>query len=121
MVVVAPAVGGVQAADGTQIPAQFMIDGGPSVLFDAWPLVVSEAGAERLATRVTALDFVSAAFNHCKVIAHTAEAAPLLVRAGLDPAADEGMIRLDGAAGAAAFVAACRRIRIWGREPAIWG
>lgn len=84
-------------------------------------LVLSETCAERLATRAPALDFVSAAFHHCKVIAHTAGAKPLPVRAGLDPAADEGMIRLDGTAAVAAFVAACRRIRIWGREPAIWG
>ncbi|RUY97659.1 catalase, partial [Mesorhizobium sp. M7A.F.Ca.CA.001.12.2.1] len=42
MEVVAPKVGGVEAADGTHIEARHMIDGGPSVLFDAVVLLLSE-------------------------------------------------------------------------------
>ncbi|RUZ82519.1 catalase, partial [Mesorhizobium sp. M7A.F.Ca.CA.001.14.1.1] len=41
MEVVAPKVGGVEAADGTHIEARHMIDGGPSVLFDAVVLLLS--------------------------------------------------------------------------------
>ena len=36
MVVIAPKVGGVDAADGSGIEGRHMIDGGPSVLFDPW-------------------------------------------------------------------------------------
>ncbi|RUZ05853.1 catalase, partial [Mesorhizobium sp. M7A.F.Ca.CA.002.15.1.1] len=50
MEVVAPKVGGVEAADGTHIEARHMIDGGPSVLFDAVVLLLSEAGAGPLGT-----------------------------------------------------------------------
>ena len=43
--IVAPRVGGVEAADGTLIPAKQMIDGGPSVLYDAVAIIVSPEGA----------------------------------------------------------------------------
>ena len=36
MDVIAPKVGGVEAADGTWIPAKYMIDGGPSVCSTRW-------------------------------------------------------------------------------------
>ncbi len=46
---IAPKVGGVKASDGTWIEAQQMIDGGPSVLYDAVAVLPSEAGDRRLA------------------------------------------------------------------------
>ena len=46
-----------------------MIDGGPSVLFDAVALILSEEGAERLTGEAAARDFVADAFAHCKFIA----------------------------------------------------
>ena len=42
MEIIAPKVGGVTAQDGSHIPAHHMIDGGPSVLFDAVALLLSE-------------------------------------------------------------------------------
>ena len=48
MEVIALKVGGVEAADGSWIEAKHMIDGGPSVLFDAVALILSEEGAEHL-------------------------------------------------------------------------
>ncbi|WP_027164030.1 catalase [Mesorhizobium sp. WSM1293] len=119
MEVVAPKVGGVEAADGTHIEARHMIDGGPSVLFDAVVLLLSEAGAELLVTEAAAKDFVSDAFAHCKFIGFTSGAEPLLIKAGVAPDADEGLRRLDSAASVAAFVQSCRKLRLWAREAAV--
>ncbi|TPN15240.1 catalase [Mesorhizobium sp. B2-1-3] len=119
MEVIAPKVGGVEAADGTHIEARHMIDGGPSVLFDAVVLLLSEPGAELLVKEAAAKDFVSDAFAHCKFIGFTEGAAPLLAKAGVAADADEGLMRLDSAASANTFVQACRKLRLWAREAAV--
>lgn len=116
---VAPKVGGVVTADGTHLPAQYMIDGGPSVLFDAVALVLSEEGAQRLAKEATARDFVADAFAHCKFIAFTPEAAPLFEKAGVAPDADEGLINLADSASISTFIESCRKLRLWAREAAV--
>ncbi|MFG1397984.1 catalase [Roseixanthobacter pseudopolyaromaticivorans] len=116
---IAPKVGGVETADGTMIPAKHMIDGGPSVLFDAVVLLLSEEGAERLTREAAARDFVADAFAHCKFIGFTASAAPLLAKAGVARDADEGLIPLDGAASMAKFIESCRTLRLWARETAV--
>ncbi|RUU31501.1 catalase [Mesorhizobium sp. M6A.T.Ce.TU.016.01.1.1] len=119
MEVVAAKVGGVSAADGTQIEARHMIDGGPSVLFDAVVLMLSEPGAELLAMEAAAKDFVSDAFAHCKFIGFTSGAEALLAKAGVDADADEGLIRLESNKTAEKFVQACRKLRLWAREAAV--
>ncbi|MQT14860.1 catalase [Segnochrobactrum spirostomi] len=119
MEVVAPKVGGAEAADGTKIPAKHMIDGAPSVLFDAVALVVSEEGAERLTGEAAARDFVADAFAHCKFIAFSAAALPLLAKAGVEADADEGLIDLEDGASAGTFVERCRALRLWAREFAV--
>jgi catalase len=116
---IAPKVGGVVTADGSHLPAQYMIDGGPSVLFDAVALVLSAEGAQMLAKEATARDFVADAFAHCKFIAFTAEAIPLFEKAGVAPDADEGLIALEGPASVSAFLANCRKLRLWAREAAV--
>ena len=63
---VAPMVGGVKASDGTWIAADEKIDGGPSVVFDAVAVLLSDAGAQLLTDEATARDFVADAFSHCK-------------------------------------------------------
>ncbi|MEK1927985.1 MAG: catalase [Rhizobium giardinii] len=119
MEVVAPKVGGVEAADGSWVEARHMIDGGPSVLFDAVALILTEEGAERLTGEAAARDFVADAFAHCKFIGFTSGAAPLLQKAGVDPEADEGLIGLDNPKGIASFIQSCRRLRLWSREMAV--
>jgi catalase len=42
--IIAPKVGGVTADDGSWVQAHHMIDGGPSVLFDAIVLLTSHPG-----------------------------------------------------------------------------
>ncbi|MFT2215583.1 catalase [Rhizobium giardinii] len=119
MEVVAPKVGGVEAADGSWVEARHMIDGGPSVLFDAVALILTEEGAERLTGEAAARDFVADAFAHCKFIGFTAGAAPLLQKAGVDPEADEGLIGLDNPKAIASFIQSCRGLRLWSREMAV--
>ncbi|HEY0234619.1 MAG TPA: catalase [Afipia sp.] len=119
MEVIAPQVGGFEASNGDWMAAHHMIDGGPSVLFDAVALVLSEEAANLLIGEAAARDFVADAFSHCKFIGFTAGALPLLAKAGVEPDMDEGLIPLDHAKAAADFVASCRMLRVWAREDAV--
>jgi len=113
--IVAPAVGGVEAADGSWIDAIQKIDGGPSVLYDAVAILASEAGGVVLAADPAARDILSDAFAHCKFIAYSPGALPLFRKAGIDEP-DEGCFQVSAASGAAAFIAQCRALRLWKRE-----
>lgn len=119
MDVVAPKVGGVEAGDSSWIAARHMIDGGPSVLFDAVALLLTEEGAERLTGETAACDFVADAFAHCKFIGFAPAAAPLIRKAGIEPDVDEGMIPLTDAKSVDAFIQACRKLRLWTREASV--
>jgi catalase len=119
MEIVAPKVGGAEASDGSLVAAKHMIDGGPSVLFDAVVLMVSEEGAALLSREAAARDFVADAFAHCKFIGFVAEAAPLLAKAGIAPDEDEGLLPLKSAASLTEFVESCRKLRLWAREQAV--
>jgi catalase len=119
MEVIALKVGGVEAEDGTRIVAQHMIDGGPSVLFDAVALLLTEEGAELLTREAAARDFVADAFAHCKFIGFTPGAVPLLTKAGVDPTADEGMIPLTEEDAIDTYLEACRKLRLWARESGV--
>jgi catalase len=116
--IVAPAVGGVDASDGTRVRADQQVDGAPSVLYDAVAILASPGGARSLAARPPARDFVTDAVAHCKFIGYTSGAAVLFEAAGLpmDPAdEDEGFISLSEQP-AAVFIARCRQLRFWHRE-----
>ncbi|MEY4952981.1 MAG: hypothetical protein RL299_1405, partial [Pseudomonadota bacterium] len=112
--VIAPKIGGVTLSDRKKVPAQQKIDGGPSVLYDAVVLLVSDAGAALLAKDKPAKDFINDAFAHCKFIAHNAPAAALLKAAGVQP--DDGFVALKAAKDADTFIKACRDLRFWDRE-----
>ncbi len=114
--VVAPKIGGVTLADGTKVAARHKIDGGPSVLFDAVAIIVSEEGAAELAADAAAKDFVSDAFAHCKFIGMTAEAAAIFAAVGLADDLDDACMLLEKASDAAPFVEAARALRFWRRE-----
>ena len=98
--------GEAQAVDG-------QLAGSPSVIFDAVALVLSEAGAKMLAREAAAVDFVHDAFGHLKAIAYTAEAQPLLKKAGVET--DPGVIALAGD-DFDGFLAQAKT-RQWAREP----
>jgi len=116
---VAPTVGGFEASSGDWMEADHMIDGGPSVLFDAVALVLSEEAADRLTREAAARDFVADAFAHCKFIGFSVGAMPLLAKVGIEPDMDEGLISLDNEKGASEFVTSCRKLRLWARENAV--
>jgi catalase len=118
--VIAPMVGGVEAADGTWIDADEKIDGGPSVVFDAVALLVSDAGAEFLVNESTVRDFVADAFAHLKFIAYVDAALPLMRKAGIDEGdIDEGCVEISSPETAASFVKICRKLRYWDRAAAV--
>lgn len=114
--VIAPRIAGVTLSDGTSVAAKQKIDGGPSVLFDAVAVVVSQEGAALLAGDAAAKDFVTDAFAHCKFIGFSAEAQAIFAKAGIAEDLDEACKPLGNAKDAAGFVEACRALRYWPRE-----
>ena len=112
---IAPAVGGVTHDDGSILPAQQMVGGGPSVLYDAVAVVTGPEGAATLAALPAAKDFVADAHDHGKFIGHTPDAAPLFAAAGLDPSGDAGYHTLGSKATVHTFLEACRDLRFWDR------
>jgi catalase len=116
---VAPKIAGITLSDGTEVAAKQKIDGGPSVLFDAVAILTSEEGVQLLMKDAPSQDFVRDAFAHCKYIAFTSEAKPLLEKCGLtDNNRDEGCIELTPT-NAAGFVKACGNLRVWDREATV--
>jgi catalase len=118
--IIAPKVGGAEASDGSWIEADQMIDGGPSVLYDAVALLPAADAIDDLVQESTARDFVADAFAHCKFIGYVAAAVPLLEKAGIGEAdLDEGCIVLQSAKAASGFIAGLGRLRVWDREPRV--
>jgi catalase len=117
--IIAPKVGGVTASDGQWIEAQQMIDGGPSVLYDAVVLLPSADAIEDVVQEATARDFVADAFAHCKFIGYGDAAMPLLEKAGVAESIDEGVISIESEKDAETFIAKLGKLRIWAREPLV--
>ncbi|WP_276121851.1 catalase [Pararhizobium qamdonense] len=117
--VIAPKIGGAVMSDGSRVEAHQMIDGGPSVLYDAVALVVSAAGVADLCKEASAKDFVDDAFTHCKYIAYVAEAMPLLEKVGIAGDLDEGTVAIKDKATAASFLDQAGNLRFWPRELAV--
>jgi catalase len=115
--IVAPKLGGVTLDDGTKLKGDFQLAGAPSVLFDTVAVVASEAGAKQLLGEAVAIAWVHDAFAHLKVIAHSAEAQPLLDAAGVIP--DDGIVAVAGKKEVSAFIALAENGRIWAREPSV--
>jgi catalase len=117
--IIAPVVGGIKASDGSLVEADQMIDGGPSVLYDAVALLPADAGIDDLLQESTARDFVADAFAHCKYIGYVRAAVPLFAKAGIADSLDEGVIELTGAKDISDFIAQLRKLRLWSREPSV--
>jgi catalase len=84
------------------------------VIFDAVAIVVSAQGCAQLLKEGAAIDFANDAFGHLKAIGFTAEAMPLLQKAGVE--LDAGVVDLSN--GADGFLAPART-RQWDREPKV--
>ena len=115
--VIAPKISGVTLSDKSAVPAKQKIDGGPSVLYDAVALLISKAGAALLAKDAPTKDFISDAFAHCKFIAYTNEAVPLLNKAGAD--IDGACVAISKPKDAQKFLEQCRQLRFWERETGV--
>jgi catalase len=112
--IVAPKIGGAKGTTGP-IPADHIIPGAPSVMFDAVAVLVTGDAAELLSREAAAVDWVRDAFGHLKVIGHVAGAEPLLTKAGIE--ADAGVVEVETPRHASRFIDTAKNGRIWDREP----
>ncbi|MCW8109774.1 catalase [Alteromonas ponticola] len=112
--VIAPTVNGVKTDQGTHIKGDQLVNGGPSVLYDAVAIVVSEKGAEKLADIPEAKDFLMDAFAHKKFIGYTQSAMPLFAETNLKGKIDNGCIELTSSNGKE-FTKEVRALRFWQR------
>jgi catalase len=112
--IVAPKIAGALSPKGKLIAADHSLSGGPSCVFDAVAVLVSEGGAEQLATQAAAIDWLRDAFGHPKIIGHTPEAQSLLARAGIE--SDDGVSPLEMGKSIDRFVTRAKAGRIWERE-----
>src|SRR5207342_309179 len=110
---VAPKIGGALAADGTQVPADHMISGGPSVLFDAVVVAPGSAAIPQLMLESAAKQWVADAFTHCTIIGVVGAAQPLLDAAGVKK--DDGIVEVT-AKSVSSFIDRAKEGRIWARE-----
>jgi catalase len=115
MAIVAPVVDGVRDARGSIESADEILAGGPSVLYDAVALLVSEAGIDALTRDPAAKQFASDAYVHCKFIAYTKPAKRLFGQAGIPDALDDGFHLLEHGGRAATFLERCGKLRFWQR------
>lgn len=117
--IIAPTIGGIDTKDGKHIDADYQINGGPSVLFDAVAILLSPEGTTNLSKESTAKDFVSDAYAHLKFIAYNQDAMPLLTKAGIDKEIDEGFIELKSNNDTNKFLDKCTNLRVWDRAPKV--
>ena len=75
--------------------------------------------AKRSRTTCWRATFVADAYAHCKFIAYTADARPLLERALAGSPLDAGCKQVETAMAAAQFAALCGQLRFWAREPVL--
>jgi catalase len=116
---VAPAIGGIKSEDGTWIEAKRTLATGPSVLFDAVAVVVAPQASKDIAKSLPACAFVADAYAHCKFIAYTGDARPLLERALAGSPLDGGCKQVETGMAAAQFAGLCAQLRFWAREPVL--
>lgn len=115
--IVAPTIGGATLSDGSKLPADHQLAGGPSVLFDAIILMMSAEEAEILVQEAAAVAFVHDAYQHLKTIGHAESAAPLLAAAGV--VNDAAILTIAGTQDVAKCLDAAARGRLWAREPSV--
>ena len=117
--IIAPKVGGAKASDGSLIEADQMVDGGPSVLYDAVALLPAEEAMDSLVREPTARDFVADAFAHCKFIGYINAVIALFEKAGIADSLDDGCVAISSPKDVARFVSVLPQLRFWPREPSV--
>ena len=115
--IIAPHITGAKLSDGKMMEADEKIDGGPSVVFDAVAVVMSEASAKRYSNDKPSIDFVNDAFAHAKFVAYVPAVQALFESAGVWKRKDDGFVDLTSGKDAAdKFIAKCGKLRFWDRE-----
>ena len=119
--IIAPKVGGAKASDGSWIEAHQMIDGGPSVLYDAVALLPAAGGDGRSAAGIDRARFRRRCFRPLQVhrLCRGGDCR-CLQKAGIaEDDIDEGFIALASPKDAAGFIGKLGQLRVWGREPSV--
>lgn len=114
--VIAPEIGGVELSDGSWVPAEQNIDGGPSVLYDAIVILTGANIQDQWSKNLPVRDFITDAFFHCKFIGYSKAALTLIQKIGLTEKLDDGWILLNNEQTIAKFISKCGEIRFWSRE-----
>lgn len=114
--VIALTVGGVTTKNGNLVTAHHKLEGAPSVLFDAVIVLSSPEGIHALLYHPIARQFLVDAFMHLKTIGYDHDSKLLFEKAGISNL-DEGCIDITKEEDANTFILACRKIRLWKREP----
>ena len=81
--IVAPTVHGVKLSDGKAIKIDGQLAGSPSQLFDAIAIILEEDQARSLLHEGAAVQWVSDAYGHLKMIGYDADGQLLIAKAGL--------------------------------------
>jgi catalase len=111
---IAPRLGTVKAADGSDIAVDMSLLTSASVVFDA-VYIPGGASAGQLQAEADAIHFVNEAYKHCKAVAFDKDAAAFIAATAIpeNDGADPGLIA-DGNAGS--FIQAIAQHRFWDRE-----
>ncbi|MBA3237121.1 MAG: catalase [Parachlamydiaceae bacterium] len=117
--IIALTVAGVTTLKGKKVPADQIIEGAPSVLYDAVALLPSSEGIKVLARHPAARQFVSDAFTHLKFISYNSNVKSLFEKVGIMSELDNGCIEFSEMNDVKKFIQACRDIRFWEREPLV--
>jgi catalase len=88
--VIAPRLGRVKTADGSELQADGTLENSAPVLFDAVVLADGEASLKRLMALGQALEFVVNQGRHCKTILALGAGEALLQKAGISPVLPSG-------------------------------
>jgi catalase len=113
--VIARKIGGVKLNSGMHVKADHIIQGGPSVFFDAVVLLIAEKEVDTLIKIPSARDFIADAYTHLKFIAYAEEAKPLLQKAGIAGQLDEGCVLIKNTNSFTTFLNKCNKLRFWTR------
>ncbi len=116
--VIAPKAGPIRTNKGKEIVPNHFLAGAPSVLFDYVVVAPAAKNAKSLASESAAIDWIRDAFSHLKVIGFNEASAMMFEKASVQTDADEGVVNV-GAGNLSAFTSACKKYRIWDREPKI--
>ena len=113
--VIAPQINGITLSDGTHITAQEKIGGGPSVLYDAVAVLLTNTESLKPMDLHKIEEFLKDAHLHAKFIGYSPSALPLIKQLHLP--LDNGMLLLKSKLLAIDFINLCKALRFWQRVP----